>query len=159
MKSPTSFLKQTGFTTGVWNGTGSSGPVRPWWRRVMILSVKYQSSSVLQDLLIMLSRSILGSGNASQIFFINLSYQLLLRESYPVLISCLEKVPNLYSDGTSDQKKKCETAKDILNSIYNTKCTLSYAVLCDVYTIYSNMAVLLQVNLSFEIEKVHCFPF
>jgi hypothetical protein len=68
-------------------------------------------------------------------------------------------VQNLYSDGISDEKKKCETAKDILNSIYNTKCTLSYAVLCDVYTIYSNMAVLLQVNLSFEIEKVHCFPF
>jgi hypothetical protein len=107
----------------------------------------------------MLSRSILGLGNASQIFFINLIYQLLFRESYPVLISCLEEVQNLYSDGTSDQKKKCETAKDILNSIYNTTFALSLAVLCDVYTIYSSMAVLLQVNLSFEIEKVYFFPF
>ena len=77
------------------------------------------------------------------------------RESYPVLISCLEEVQNLYSDGTSDQKKKCETAKDILNSIYNTKFALSLAVLCDVYTIYSNMALLLQVNFTFVIEKFY----
>ena len=62
-----------------------------------------------------------------------------------MLISCLEEVQELYNAGTSDQKKKAETAKDILNNIYNIKFALNLAVLCDVYTIYSQIAVLLQV--------------
>jgi hypothetical protein len=61
------------------------------------------------------------------------------------LVSCLEEVKELYSDGTSDQKKMAETAKDIMNSIFNIKFGLSLAVLIDVYNIYSQIAVLLQV--------------
>ena len=51
----------------------------------------------------------------------------------------------LFSNGTADQKKKAETAKDILNSIFNVKFGLSLAVLVDVYSVYSQIAVLLQV--------------
>jgi hypothetical protein len=73
------------------------------------------------------------------------SLQLLLsRESYPVLVACLEEVKGLHMNGTSDQKKKAETAEDTLNSIYNVKFALSLAVLCDVYSIYSQISVLLQ---------------
>ena len=64
-----------------------------------------------------------------------------------MLITCLEEVKELYSAGTSDQKKKAETANEILNNIFNIKFALSLAVLCDVYTIYSQIAVLLQVKL------------
>ena len=64
-----------------------------------------------------------------------------------MLISSLEEVQKLYHAGTSDQKKKAETAKDILNNIYNIKFALSLAVLCDVYTIYSQIAILLQVKI------------
>ena len=64
-----------------------------------------------------------------------------------MLITCLEEVKELYSAGTSDQKKKAETAKEILNNIFNIKFALSLAVLCDVYTIYSQIAVLLQVKI------------
>ena len=60
-------------------------------------------------------------------------------------LTSLEEVQELYNDGTSDQKKKADTAKDILKNIYNVKFALSLAVLCDVYTIYSQIAVLLQV--------------
>ena len=68
-----------------------------------------------------------------------------------MLISCLEEVQELYNAGTSDQKKKAETAKDILNNIYNIKFALNLAVLCDVYTIYSQIAVLLQVLKCFKL--------
>lgn len=78
------------------------------------------------------------------VLFFNISVH---RESYPVLITCLELVKELYSAGTSDQKKKAETANEILNNIFNIKFALSLAVLCDVYTIYSQIAVLLQVKL------------
>ena len=63
-----------------------------------------------------------------------------------MLIACLEEVKNLYSDGRSDEKKKAQKAGDILHSIYNIKFTLTLAVLCDVYEIYSQIAVLLQVQ-------------
>ena len=62
-----------------------------------------------------------------------------------MLISCLEEVKGLYFNGRSDEKKKAEKAEDILNSIYNVKFALTLAVLCDVYGIYSQIAVLLQV--------------
>ena len=61
-----------------------------------------------------------------------------------MLISCLEEVKGLYFNGRSDQKKKAETAEDILNSIYNIKFSLTLAVLIDVYEIYSQISVLLQ---------------
>ena len=66
------------------------------------------------------------------------------REMYPVLVSCLEEVKGLFFAGRSDEKKKAETAEDILNSIYNVKFTLTLAMLCDFYTVYSQIAVLLQ---------------
>ena len=66
------------------------------------------------------------------------------RESYPVLVACLEEVKELYSNGRSDEKKKAQTADVILKSIYNIKFSLNLAVLCDVYNIYSQIAVLLQ---------------
>lgn len=72
------------------------------------------------------------------------------RESYPVLIACLEEVKQLHHNGTSDQKTKAENAEDISSSIYNIKFALSLAVLCDVYHIYSQISVLLQ--------KVSCLP-
>ena len=61
-----------------------------------------------------------------------------------MLISCLEEVKGLHLNGTSDQKKKAEKAEDILNSIYSVLFALTLAVLCDVYAIYSKMAILLQ---------------
>ena len=76
----------------------------------------------------------------------------LFRESYPALIASLLEVKELYSTGRSDEKKKAEKAKDILNSIFNVKFSLTLAVLCDVYTIYSQIAVLLQVK-----WKLNCF--
>ena len=83
----------------------------------------------------------------SQTRFANYAVKIYVRfrESYPVLVSCLDEVKELYSNGNSDQKKKAETAKDILNSIFNVKFGLSLAVLVDVYTVYSQIAVLLQV--------------
>ena len=64
-----------------------------------------------------------------------------------MLIACLEEVKGLAFGGTSDQKKKAATAGDILNSIFNIKFTLSLALLVDIYRIYSQIAVLLQVSL------------
>lgn len=69
-----------------------------------------------------------------------------------MLIASLLEVKELYSTGRSDEKKKAEKAKDILNSIFNVKFSLTLAVLCDVYTIYSQIAVLLQVK-----WKLNCF--
>ena len=66
------------------------------------------------------------------------------RESYPFMIAFLEEVKELYSNGRSDEKKKAQTADVILKSIYNIKFSLNLAVLCDVYNIYSQIAVLLQ---------------
>ena len=57
----------------------------------------------------------------------------MFRESYPVLVSCLEEVKSEFYNGTSDQKKKAETADSILNMIYNVTFALTLAVLCDVY--------------------------
>ena len=72
----------------------------------------------------------------------------MFRESYPVLVASLIEVKELYSTGRSDQKKKAEKAKakDILNSIFNVKFSLTLSVLCDVYNIYSQITVLLQVK-------------
>ena len=66
------------------------------------------------------------------------------RDSYPVLVACLEEVKALYINGTSDQKSKAEKAEHILNCIYNVKFALTLAVLCDVYRIYSEISVALQ---------------
>ena len=66
------------------------------------------------------------------------------RESYPVLVACLEEVKEKFWDGTSDQKKKAEKADEILSSIYSIKFALTLAILCDIYSIYSQIAVLLQ---------------
>ena len=66
------------------------------------------------------------------------------RESYPVLIACLEEVKGLYFTGKSDEKNKAEKADELLSSIYNVKFSLNLAVLCDVYNIYSQISVLLQ---------------
>ena len=68
----------------------------------------------------------------------------MFRNSYPALVACLEEVKKLYFNGTSTQKKKAENAEDILNAIYSIKFTLSLAVLCDIYAIYSKISVLLQ---------------
>ena len=68
----------------------------------------------------------------------------LLRENYPVLVACLEEVKDLFFNGRSDEKKKADNAEYILNLIYNVKFTLSLAVLCDIYDIYSKISVLLQ---------------
>ena len=69
------------------------------------------------------------------------------REMYPVLVSCLEDVKRQFCNGTTDQKKKAANAEDILNAIYSVKFALSLAVLCDIYRIFAQMAVLLQVTL------------
>ena len=83
----------------------------------------------------------------SQTRFANYAVKIYVRfrESYPVLTICLEEVKELYSNWNSDQKKKAETAKYILNSIFNVKFGLSLAVLVDVYSVYSQIAVLLQL--------------
>ena len=64
-----------------------------------------------------------------------------------MLIATLEEVKLLYFNGTSDQKTKAENAEDITKEIYNVKFALTLAVLCDVYRIFSEISVILQVRL------------
>ena len=71
----------------------------------------------------------------------------LYRESFPVLIASLEEVKLLHVNGTSVEKTKAEKAEDISKEIYNVKFVLTLAVLCDVYRIFAQISVLLQVRL------------
>lgn len=71
----------------------------------------------------------------------------LYRESFPVLIASLEEVKLLHVNGTSVEKTKAEKAEDISKEIYNVKFALTLAVLCDVYRIFAQISVLLQVRL------------
>ena len=53
----------------------------------------------------------------------------------------------LHVNGTSVEKTKAEKAEDISKEIYNVKFVLTLAVLCDVYRIFAQISVLLQVRL------------
>lgn len=68
------------------------------------------------------------------------------RESYAPLIACLEEVKATHHGGTSDQRAKAQKADEISNLIYSVKFALSLAMVCDFYSVYSQIAILLQVR-------------
>ena len=79
------------------------------------------------------------------------------RESWPALVSVMQKLVELGIDGTAKQKERARDAEALQGNIFNTRFTLRLSFLTDVYNTFGFGVNCLQVVNSLPFDKLDVF--